>query len=56
MHWNLRLVGIDEGKATARQFEYDGQGTVTLDREALGALSPFDKVVAIVAYDEPTSW
>ncbi len=52
--WNLRLVGIDEGKANARQFEYDGQGTVTLDREALGALSPFDKVVAIVAYDEPT--
>ena len=52
--WNLRLVGIDEGKAKARQFEYDGQGTVTLDREALGALSPFDKVVAIVAYDEPT--
>ena len=27
---------------------------MTLDREALGALSPFEKVVAIVAYDEPT--
>jgi hypothetical protein len=53
-NWNLRLVGINEGKATARQLEYDGQGTVTLDREVLGTLSPFDRVVAIVAYDEPT--
>ena len=49
-----RLVGINEGKATARQLEYDGQSTVTLDRETLGALSPFSTVVAIIAYDEPT--
>ena len=54
VRWNLRLVGINEGAATARQLEYDGQGTVTLDREVLGTLSQFDEVVAIVAYDEPT--
>ncbi len=52
--WNLRLVGIEGNKPTARQLEFDGSGTVTLDREVLGQLSPFESVVAIVAYDEPT--
>jgi hypothetical protein len=54
-NWNVRLVGIREGKVpVVVQAEFDGKSQIKLSRPALALLSPFDKVVAIVAYDEPT--
>lgn len=54
-NWNLRLVGYDEGdRPRARQIEFDGQNTVELRKSDLKRLSKFQKIVAIVAYDEPT--
>ncbi|MET8154335.1 peptidase M6 immune inhibitor A [Actinoplanes sp. NPDC049668] len=42
--WNVRLVGLDERGRRARQ----------VPLAQFGALRPYRKVVAIVAYDEPT--
>ncbi len=54
-NWNLRLVGIKEGRAPrVRQVEFDGQDSVQLSRVQLERFGQFGKVVAIVAYDEPT--
>jgi hypothetical protein len=54
-NWNVRLVGIREGKVPfVVQAEFDGKSQFRLTRSQLALLSPFDKVVAIVAYDEPT--
>jgi hypothetical protein len=54
-NWNVRLVGIREGKVPVIvQAEFDGKNQLQLDRRRLALLSPFDRVVAIVAYDEPT--
>jgi Immune inhibitor A-like, MAM domain len=53
-NWNLRLVGIDEQHHFAWQLQFDGQNNVTLGLAQLAVLSAFEKVVAIVAYDEPT--
>jgi len=54
-NWNVRLVGIDERKVpVALQVEFNGKNTIQLGRRELALASPFDKVVAIVAYDEPT--
>jgi hypothetical protein len=54
-NWNVRLVGIREGKVPViLQSEFDGKNQLQLDRRRLALLSPFDKVVAIVAYDDPT--
>jgi hypothetical protein len=55
-NWNLRLVGIDEAHHTAYQVEFNARDAVSLDRRSpqLLALSQFPKVVAVVAYDEPT--
>jgi hypothetical protein len=54
-NWNVRLVGIDEGKVpAARQVEFDGRNSIQLSRDQLDTFSRFEKVVAIVAYDEPT--
>src|SRR4051812_14633189 len=54
-NWNVRLVGIDEGKVpVVLQAEFDGRRSFRLDRHQLALASPFEKVVAIVAYDEPT--
>jgi hypothetical protein len=54
-NWNVRLVGIRSGKVpVVVQAEFDGKSQIKLNRLALALLSPFDKVVAIVAYDEPT--
>ncbi|MCU1500985.1 MAG: peptidase immune inhibitor [Ilumatobacteraceae bacterium] len=54
-NWNVRLVGIRDGKVPVIvQAEFDGKNELRLDRRQLGLLTPFDKVVAIVAYDEPT--
>lgn len=54
-NWNVRLVGIDEGKVpVVLQVEFDGKSSISLNRGQLALASPFQKVVAIVAYDEPT--
>ncbi|MBA2956571.1 peptidase M6 immune inhibitor A [Nocardioides sp. MAH-18] len=54
-NWNLKLVGIREGKVPAvLQVEFDGRNHVSLSRHQLAAGAPFDKVVAIVATDDPT--
>lgn len=55
-NWNLRLVGIDEARHRAQQFEFDGKAAFHLTRNSpqLMALRQFETVVAIVAYDEPT--
>jgi hypothetical protein len=54
-NWNVRLVGIRNGRIPVIvQAEFDGKSQFTLDRAKLALLSPFDTVVAIVAYDEPT--
>ncbi|MFG1880548.1 peptidase M6 immune inhibitor A [Micromonospora sp. NPDC049102] len=54
--WNLRLIGIDEKRSLARQIEFDNKSSVSLRLEQLKLLATFPKVVAIVAYDEPTEW
>ena len=54
-NWNVRLVGMDEGKnPAALQVEFDGSNSIALNRSQLDQFSRFGKVVAIVAYDEPT--
>ena len=54
-NWNVRLVGINEGRVpVALQVEFNGRNRVRLTRRQLALASPFQKVVAIVAYDEPT--
>ncbi|GAA2610835.1 hypothetical protein GCM10010399_47130 [Dactylosporangium fulvum] len=53
-NWNLKLVGIDEANSLAWQFEFNGQKDVSLNWIQLALLALFPKVVAIVAYDEPT--
>ena len=52
----MRLVGINEGrKPVVLQVEFDGAGQPAARAERqLGAAGRFEKVVAIVAYDEPT--
>ncbi len=54
--WNLRLVGLDERNKIALQFEFNGKNNVNLGLLSIQllALRLFPKVVAIVAYDEPT--
>ncbi|MEV4318801.1 hypothetical protein [Actinocrispum sp. NPDC049592] len=53
-NWNVRLVGYDEKHSIALQLEFNGKSSVKLNRLQLALLSAFPKVVAIVAYDEPT--
>jgi hypothetical protein len=54
-NWNVRLVGIDEGKVPlVLQVEFNGKNKLSLNRGQLAVASAFQKVVAIVAYDEPT--
>jgi immune inhibitor InhA-like protein len=54
-NWNVKLVGIRDGKVpTVLQVEFDGKREISLDRRELVAAAPFDKVVAIVATDDPT--
>jgi hypothetical protein len=54
-NWNVRLVGIDQGRtADVVQLQFDGRRSLSLDRRQLRKLRRYDKVVAIVAYDEPT--
>jgi len=53
-NWNLKLVGLDEANNFAWQFEFNGKSDLSLNWIQLALLSLFPKVVAIVAYDEPT--
>ncbi|MFE9958106.1 choice-of-anchor J domain-containing protein [Micromonospora sp. NPDC005299] len=53
-NWNVRLIGIDERHKMALQVQFDGKSSLSLSRGQLALLSPFEKVVAVVAYDEPT--
>jgi immune inhibitor InhA-like protein len=54
-NWNVRLVGIKEGKTPkVLQVAFNGKSSISLSRVQLALAAPFDKVVAIVAYDEPT--
>jgi hypothetical protein len=51
---HVKLVGIDEANHLAWQFEFTGKNTFSLNWIQLALLSLFPKVVAVVAYDEPT--
>ncbi|MEV0157014.1 choice-of-anchor J domain-containing protein [Micromonospora sp. NPDC050686] len=53
-NWNLRLIGLDEKHSIALQLQFDGKSSVSLNLAQLALLSLFPKVVAVVAYDEPT--
>ena len=53
-NWNLRLIAYDEKNQVALQVEFNGRNKVKLGWLQLLALSVFPKVVAVVAYDEPT--
>jgi hypothetical protein len=54
-NWNVRLVGINDGRVpTVLQVEFNGRSRLELSRRELALAAPFEKVVAIVAYDEPT--
>jgi hypothetical protein len=54
-NWNVRLIGIKDGRVPIiLQVEFDGQSHIRLDRRQLALARPFDRVIAIVAYDEPT--
>jgi hypothetical protein len=53
-NWNLRLIAYDERNQIALQVEYNGKNKVQLGFLQLLFLSVFPKVVAVVAYDEPT--
>jgi hypothetical protein len=54
-NWDVKLVGIRPGKVpVVAQAEFDGKSSLKLGRAQLALLAPFDQVVAIVAYDEPT--
>ncbi|MBL6275197.1 immune inhibitor A [Micromonospora fiedleri] len=53
-NWNVRFVGLDEKNKIAYQYEVNGKSSFTLGVVPTLALLTFPKVVAIVAYDEPT--
>ena len=53
-NWNVRLIGIDEAHQLALQLEFNGKNSFSLNAIQLAVLFLFPKVVAVVAYDEPT--
>jgi hypothetical protein len=53
-NWNVRLIGIDEAHQFALQLEFNGKNSFSLNAIQLAVLFVFPKVVAVVAYDEPT--
>jgi hypothetical protein len=53
-NWNVKLVGIDESGHAALQAEVNGRGAIDAKKLPLLLFSPFRKVVAVVAYDDPT--
>ncbi|MFI7585723.1 peptidase M6 immune inhibitor A [Spongisporangium articulatum] len=53
--WDVRLVGIRDGKVpVVLQVDVKGKSSFSYRTGDLAKLLPFDRVVAIVAYDEPT--
>ncbi len=53
--WDVKLVGIKDGKVPLiLQLESKGRSSLDYKLPDLARLLPFDRVVAIVAYDEPT--
>jgi len=53
-NWNVRLIGVDEKHQFALQAEFNGKDSIKLNRLSLLFFTLFPKVVAVVAYDEPT--
>jgi hypothetical protein len=53
-NWNMRLIGLDEQHQLALQAEFNGKDTFRLNQLDLLFFALFPKVVAVVAYDEPT--
>jgi len=54
-NWDLKLIGIREGHVPAvLQVEFNGRHHLSLGRHELAAGAPFDKVVAVVATDDPS--
>lgn len=54
-NWNVKLVGIRPGKVpVVAQATFDGKASFKVSRAQATLLRPFDQVVAIVAYDDPT--
>lgn len=53
-NWNVRLIGLDDKHSVALQLESNGRDTIRLNRLELLVMAPFPKVVAVVAYDDPT--
>jgi hypothetical protein len=53
-NWNLKLIAYDEKNQIALQVEFNGKNSVKLNWLQLLFLTVFPKVVAVVAYDEPT--
>ncbi|MFG2060421.1 choice-of-anchor J domain-containing protein [Micromonospora sp. NPDC048871] len=53
-NWNVRFIGLDEKNKIAYQHEVNGKSSFTLGAVPTLALLAFPKVVAIVAYDDPT--
>jgi hypothetical protein len=54
-NWHVKFVGIVEGKnPRVSQFTYDGRTSIRLSKPSKGLFAGFDKVVAVVAYDDPS--
>ncbi|HEU5472654.1 MAG TPA: hypothetical protein VFV67_18565 [Actinophytocola sp.] len=53
-NWNVRLIGLDEQHGVALQLEADGRDSIRLNRLQLLLFALFPRVIAVVAYDEPT--
>jgi hypothetical protein len=53
-NWNVRLIAYDEKNQIALQEQFNGKNSFQLGFLQLLALTVFPKVVAVVAYDEPT--
>lgn len=54
-NWNVRLVAFTEGaNPKVLQLEFDGMNSFELRKGDVKRLRKYEKVVAIVAYDEPT--
>ncbi len=54
-NWTVKLVGIVDGrKVKVLQLQWDGRSSIQLGRAQLARFAQYDRVVAIVGYDEST--
>jgi hypothetical protein len=53
-NWDLRLVGLNSTGHRAHVEEFDGQSDLELSASDLAPFRAFPRVVAVVAYDDPT--